>query len=287
MHQQQIISCFNDCGSLQIVANASKVKPKKDNTILNISNHQGIVEYRPEELVITVKSGTTLQEINHILYQNQQMLAFEPVDFGNSTIGGTVAMAISGQRSAYLGGIRDFVLGMEIINGKGEYCRFGGKVMKNVAGFDFARLLTGSQGKLAVIMQMSLKVLPLVKDEKSFQIKAQTNEVLDILAHLDQLNLSGVIYQDNILSYRLKGKNTLTANEITNDFWQTLNLPYFSNDAFAQMGDKFSEITGDTLILDLGGYRRWCKEYIPNKKSNVEALTDKIKLAFDPNSIFV
>ena len=64
-------------------------------------------------------------------------------------------------------------------------------------------------------------------------------------------------------------------------------MPYFSNDAFAQMVDKFSEITSDTLILDLGGYRRWHKQYIANKKSNVEALTDKIKLAFDPNSIFV
>jgi glycolate oxidase FAD binding subunit len=122
---------------------------------------RGIVDYDPAELVVTVRAGTLLAEVEALLEAHGQMLAFEPPRFGAaSTIGGAIAAGLAGPRRASAGGVRDFVLGAQIVSGRGELLRFGGRVMKNVAGFDVSRLLCGSLGILGPIVELSLKVLP-------------------------------------------------------------------------------------------------------------------------------
>ena len=102
---------------------------------LSLSEHTGIVEYEPSELYITARSGTPLKEIEHVIEKENQILPCEPPHFGAAaTVGGMVAAGLSGPRRVSSGAIRDCILGVEIINGKGEYLQFGGKVMKNVAG---------------------------------------------------------------------------------------------------------------------------------------------------------
>jgi glycolate oxidase FAD binding subunit len=125
----------------------------------------GIVDYEPTELVITARAGTSLAELERLLTENGQMLAFEPPHFGtNATIGGCIAAGLAGPRRVSFGptygGVRDFVLGVKLINGRGELLSFGGTVMKNVAGYDVSRLLAGSMGILGLIAEVSIKVLP-------------------------------------------------------------------------------------------------------------------------------
>ena len=149
--QQQILQAKK----LRVLGGMSQVKtPHSDPsmTLLNMSQYSGIVDYHPEELVITVKSGTTVKELNRILAEKKQATLFVLPDNKNSTIGGAYAMGNSD--------LRDAVLGIKIIDGRGRLLNFGGQVMKNVAGYDVARLLVGSKGKMAVICEISLKIIP-------------------------------------------------------------------------------------------------------------------------------
>jgi len=121
----------------------------------------GIVQYEPTELVLTARCGTPLGEIEATLAGRDQMLAFEPPHFGaGATLGGCVAAGLSGPRRMAAGAVRDFVLGVRILDGRGQDLAFGGRVMKNVAGYDVSRLVAGSLGTLGVILEVSLKVLP-------------------------------------------------------------------------------------------------------------------------------
>lgn len=121
----------------------------------------GIVDYEPRELVLTVRAGTPLVEVERVLADAGQMLAFEPPHFGSgATIGGTVAAGLSGPRRAYAGAVRDFMLGARIVDGSGQDLSFGGRVIKNVAGYDLTRLMAGAMGTLGVLVEMSFKVLP-------------------------------------------------------------------------------------------------------------------------------
>ncbi len=128
---------------------------------LDLRSYRGIVSHEPTELVITARCGTPLQEIEAALAEHRQTLAFEPPHFGeDATVGGMVAAGLSGPTRASVGAVRDFVLGAVLMDARGELLNFGGQVMKNVAGYDAARLLAGSLGVLGPIVQVSLKVLP-------------------------------------------------------------------------------------------------------------------------------
>ncbi|MES1955562.1 glycolate oxidase subunit GlcE [Salinisphaera hydrothermalis] len=128
---------------------------------LDITAYRGVVSYDPGELVMTARAGTPLAEIEAALDTEGQRLAFEPPHYGETaTLGGTIATGISGPGRPYTGAVRDFVLGTKIINGRGEVLRFGGEVMKNVAGYDLSRLMVGAHGTLGVLAEISLKVLP-------------------------------------------------------------------------------------------------------------------------------
>lgn len=133
--------------------------------VLDTRGHSGIVSYEPSELVVTVRCGTSLAELEAVLAEKGQCLAFEPPHFDSATVGGMVAAGLSGQSRACVGSVRDFVLGAHFINGQGELLEFGGQVMKNVAGYDVSRLLAGSMGTLGLITQVSLKVLPVAPAE--------------------------------------------------------------------------------------------------------------------------
>ena len=134
--------------------------------VLDTKAYSGILSYEPSELVITVRAGTSLAEVQAALSEKGQSFPFEPPHLGaGATIGGMVAAGLSGPARASVGTVRDFVLGARVINGKGEHLTFGGQVMKNVAGYDVSRLLAGSWGQLGLITEVSLKVLPVFPGE--------------------------------------------------------------------------------------------------------------------------
>jgi glycolate oxidase FAD binding subunit len=138
----------------------------------DLRGYRGVVEYEPSELVITARCGTPLSEIEALLAASRQFLAFEPPRFGaDPTLGGAIAAGLSGPRRSQAGAARDFVLGAVLLAVDGELLRFGGKVMKNVAGFDVARLLCGSLGILGPITEVSLKVLPLPREEQTVRFE--------------------------------------------------------------------------------------------------------------------
>lgn len=145
----------------------------------------GVVSYEPSELVVTVRAGTPLAEVEALLAAQGQCLAFEPPHFDgdsrNATVGGMVACGLSGPARASVGAVRDFVLGLEMINGQGELLRYGGQVMKNVAGYDVSRLMAGSWGTLGLITEISLKVLPVAPAEATLRFACSQQQALDWL----------------------------------------------------------------------------------------------------------
>ena len=153
----------------------SFLRPVDTTHVLDVANVGGIDNYEPDELVITLRPGTRLAEVEEALFKRGQMLAFEPPDLGplfgaaaqQGTIGGVVACNLSGPRRIHAGGARDHVLGLEAVNGWGEVFRAGGRVVKNVTGYDLMKLLTGSWGTLAVLTELTLKVLPMPQRQRT------------------------------------------------------------------------------------------------------------------------
>lgn len=144
--------------------------------------YSGILEYQPEELVITACAGTSLREIEAALAEKNQMLAFEPPHFGEqATFGGAIAAGLAGPGRISVGNFRDFVLGARILDGKGQDLSFGGKVMKNVAGYDVSRLLPGSMGTLSLLLEASVKVLPRPAASVSLQCQISQESALRVL----------------------------------------------------------------------------------------------------------
>ena len=157
--------------------------------LLETRGLKGIVQYEPSELVVTVAAGTPLQALETVLSEQGQCLAFEPPHFqwagnkphGQATVGGMVAAGLSGPARASAGSVRDFVLGLRFINGRGEHLTFGGQVMKNVAGYDVSRLLAGSWGTLGLITEVSLKVLPMAPSEAFLMCSLSQAQALNLL----------------------------------------------------------------------------------------------------------
>jgi glycolate oxidase FAD binding subunit len=175
---------------------------------LNTIDYRGIVAYEPTELVITARAGTPLKEIETALREKGQMLAFEPPHFGpGATLGGCVATGLSGPRRPYAGAVRDFVLGVRILDGKGDDLKFGGQVMKNVAGYDVSRLMAGSLGTLGVLLEVSLKVLPLPAAEATLLHKCEEAEAISLMNKWagKPLPISATAFHNGELGVRLSG----------------------------------------------------------------------------------
>ena len=160
-----------------------------DGEVLSTQELQGIVSYEPSELVVTVRAGTPLAELEAALLEKNQCLPFEPPHFAQgkttqatqATVGGMVAAGLSGPSRATSGAGKDFVLGARFINGRGEHLTFGGQVMKNVAGYDVSRLLAGSWGTLGVITEVSLKVLAFAPSEATLMCGLPQDKALELL----------------------------------------------------------------------------------------------------------
>ena len=161
--QEQIRQALAKSAALEIFAGRSKsfLGRKQGGTPLDVSALTGVISYEPGELVLVVRPGTRLSEIETLLNDERQYFAFEPPGWGEAaTIGGTVACNLSGPRRFKMGAVRDHLLGIEIIDGHGERIRAGGKVVKNVTGYDLSKVLAGSFGTLGVLTEVCLKVWP-------------------------------------------------------------------------------------------------------------------------------
>lgn len=244
--------------------------------VLDTRGHRGIVSYDPTELVITARCGTPLMELAQVLDKAGQMLACEPPSFGAATVGGMVASGLSGPRRPWSGSLRDFVLGTRVITGHGKHLRFGGEVMKNVAGYDLSRLMAGSYGALGVITEVSLKVLPKPRQSLSISLELDTARALLRLAEWGRqpLPISAACHDGQRLHLRLEGGegSVMAAHErlggerLDASFWTRLNEQQLSFFDEGQPLWRLSlpnntpelELPGEQLI-DWGGAQRWLK----------------------------
>ncbi|MDH5485024.1 MAG: glycolate oxidase subunit GlcE [Gammaproteobacteria bacterium] len=287
--QQQLLHAVEQRRSLRIVGGNSKAFYGREVVAetLSVAGHHGVLNYEPTELVITLRAGTPLSEVEKILDDNGQMLPFEPPAFGDkATIGGTIACNLSGPRRAYAGATRDYLLGCKIINGKGEILTFGGEVMKNVAGYDVSRLMAGAMGTLGVLLEVSLKVLPKVETEVTRLFHCSAVEALDKMHAWSQtpLPVSATSYHDSILRVRLSGASKAVnaavshiggeAMENAGQYWQDLKehrLDFFNTEkplwrlslaSDIEPGRLVNAGEGDVLY-EWGGALRWLRSDAP------------------------
>jgi len=177
-------------------------------TSLSLLNHAGITEYEPSELYITARSGTFLNEIEQKIANKKQMLPFEPPHFGSTaTFGGMIATGLSGPRRVSHGAVRDCILGIEIINGKGEVLQFGGKVMKNVAGYDVSRLMCGAMGTLGVLTSITVRLSPIPVCEHTIAISVNSQEAILKMNRLANtpIPITATFYDGSDLYIRISG----------------------------------------------------------------------------------
>jgi glycolate oxidase FAD binding subunit len=246
--------------------------------VLELGAWRGIVDYEPSELVMTVRCGTPLSEVEAALAERGQFLAFEPPGFGgNPTIGGVIAAGLSGPRRVYAGAARDFVLGARLMTAQGELLRFGGQVMKNVAGFDVSRLLCGSLGILGVITEVSLKVLPRPRTEVTVRFELPAAAAVDSFNRWagQPLPLSGAAWSQGGAWVRLSGApaavraarerlgGDLVDETAARAFWDGLRhqqLPWFASSSLWRVSVPAAApklaLPAEPLI-DWGGALRW------------------------------
>lgn len=256
---------------------------------LETAEHRGILSYEPSELVLTARSGTPLAEMEAVLAENGQMLAFEPPHFGaGATLGGAVAAGLSGPRRAFAGAVRDFVLGCRMINGKGEVLRFGGQVIKNVAGFDVARLMVGAMGTLGLLLEISLKVLPRPECERTLVLPMGEQDALAAMVRWpgEPWPLSGLAYDESWVYLRLAGAESSVAAAAAAlggaaamdgpGFWQGLREQEGRFFNFPSLGQRLWRISlapaalplklAGHWFLDWGGALRWLRSDEPPAK---------------------
>jgi glycolate oxidase FAD binding subunit len=237
----------------------------------------GIVDYEPTELVITAGAGTPLADIEAAIRSRGQMLAFEPPHFGaGATLGGCVAAGLSGPRRASAGAVRDFVLGVRILDGRGDSLRFGGTVMKNVAGYDVSRVIAGSLGTLGLVTEVSLKVLPVPVAEITLRLEKSAAEAIALMNEWGgrPLPISATCHCDNLLTVRLSGaaaavrtaRDRIGGEEVSDAaaFWTAVReqtLPFFAGaQTLWRLSVKSTtpplNLPGPQLI-EWGGALRW------------------------------
>ena len=193
--------------------------PAPDGTVLDTREWSGIVDYDCAELVITARSGTPLVEIEAALAEHRQMLAFEPPHFAadgkQATVGGAFSAGLSGPRRQSVGALRDFVLGAVVMDGRGDMLNFGGQVMKNVAGYDVSRLMAGALGTLGLIVQVSLKVLPMPFCDATLRFAMPQAEAIDTLNRWggQPLPIAASAWIDGALWVRLSGADAAVRAE--------------------------------------------------------------------------
>ncbi|WDY59950.1 glycolate oxidase subunit GlcE [Pseudomonas sp. PSKL.D1] len=245
--------------------------------VLDTRVHRGIVSYDPTELVLTARAGTPLVEIEAALEAKGQMMPFEPPHLGgHATLGGMVAAGLSGPRRPWAGSVRDYVLGTRVITGHGKLLRFGGEVMKNVAGYDVSRLMAGSFGCLGILVDVSLKVLPKPRASHSLRLPMAVDQALAELAEWGQqpLPITAACHDGEALHLRLEGgagsvasaADRLGGDALDSRYWADLReqrLAFFAGDEPLWRLSLPNNCPPLPLpgrqLLDWGGAQRWLK----------------------------
>lgn len=282
MLRERVLAAIADKTALNIIGSGSKAfygRPAQGEA-LPVAGHCGIISYEPTELVITARCGTRLADIEAVLAERGQMLVFEPPHFGpNATLGGAVATGLSGSRRPYAGAVRDVVLGVKLLNGHGEILKFGGEVIKNVAGFDVSRLMVGALGTLGVVLEISMKVLPQPEAEITLQFVMSTDAALVQMNRWAGRNwpLSAACHDGEALRIRLSGAETAIAfarQKLGGDalpehearaFWADVceqRLAFFQAETLWRLSLASAAAQPDlsgSWFIDWGGALRWLK----------------------------
>lgn len=245
--------------------------------VIDVKKHSGILSYQPVELVLTARAGTSITELEAALDEQNQMLAFEPPRFGGAaTIGGTLASNLSGPGRPWWGSVRDHLLGVRIINGRAEHLKFGGQVMKNVAGYDLSRLQAGAMGGLGLMTELSFKVLPKPAVELTLVFDCNQAEAIELMNKraAEPKPITAATWISDKLYIRLAGAGSAVeatrkawGGELVEEgkaFWQSVQdreLELFNS---SQPIWRFSinptakplELDG-SLLVNWGGAERW------------------------------
>ena len=282
-------------GSKGFLGNPVKLSPQQS---ISCNEHTGIIDYRKDELMLRVKAGTPLADIDTLLAENGQHLPFEPPQFsGNATIGGVIASGLSGPARAYQGSVRDYVLGLSFIDGRGIVYEMGGQVMKNVAGYDVSRLMVGSLGEMGLILDVSLKVLPVDEVSATF---VWSDSAINAVADFQRLQASGLplsasAWVEGCAYVRVGGAKpgvahaaeilaeTIAAKKIEDGegehFWQSLKnhqLSVFEGDGALW---RMSTLPGSSALLsrsqaiEWGGGIRWLKAPVTDPRVETDPQT--------------
>ena len=273
---EQVNAIASVGGRAEIIGGGSKSfygEAVSDALPIEVSGHSGVIDYDPAEMVITLRSGCRLEDVKALLQENNQQFAFEPPSYtADTTIGGMIAAGLCGPRRAFAGNLRDHLLGATIINGKGELLQFGGRVIKNVAGFDLSRVMAGSLGTLGIIVEASIRVIPCFEQEVTLSF-----EHADASDHINWINglgsrpypISASHWQGGRSLIRLSGSvqgNDQARQSLggeTADFdWQASGVQNFASDSDALLRVALPPATPDLLadanqVIEWGGAQRW------------------------------
>jgi glycolate oxidase FAD binding subunit len=262
---------------------------------LSLLDHSGILEYQPDELVLKARAGTRISEVVQALEGHHQMLPFDPPIFdGDATLGGTLACNISGPARPWRGASRDSVLGVRIINGMGEHLRFGGQVLKNVAGYDITRLQAGALGTLGAITEVTFRVLPRPVAKITLMRQTGASDAISFIsrARSRPSPLTGAAWVEDKLFLRLEGSENVVARAFSDHSWDE---EYEEHSIWGDIRDQKMEFfTGGEPIwrfcvdsgaehrlqdqpwlIDWGGAQRWLRG--SNDKEKMEALAGELR----------
>ncbi|MEE9335801.1 MAG: glycolate oxidase subunit GlcE [Granulosicoccaceae bacterium] len=283
--QQAVQQACDTSSAINIQGGGSKSFLGKGGAVSTVStlNHTGIVNYEPTELVVSVRAGTLLSDLTKELAANGQLLPFEPPQHDGATIGGVLACGLSGPTRPFTGSARDYVLGVRMINGQAQHLRFGGDVMKNVAGYDVSRLQIGAYGSLGLLLDASMKVLPVPQYELTLVSTRASTDDYSYIGGLARraLPVTAAAMQGNIQYIRLSGTEIAVksaAKQLEGDidsdanaFWPGLrdqSLEFFNTSktlwriSVAEYAPVLP-LSGDWLY-DWSGAQRWlCSDEAP------------------------
>lgn len=249
--------------------------------IVDTRPYAGVIRYEPTELVVTARCGTPLDELDAALRERGQCLPFEPPRFGGGTVGGMVAAGLSGPGRMAVGGVRDYVLGVRIIDGHGDLLRFGGEVMKNVAGYDVSRVMAGSMGTLGLITEVSLKVLPLPSTCRTTVLEVDRARALRKMNQLagQAVPVTASAWFAGRLFLRFAGAVPAVAKALETTGGETLTDADAFWDGLREQAHPFfapalreeralwrvtlpsvvdPALPGDDALIEWGGAQRWC-----------------------------
>ena len=264
---------------LRIVAGGTKdtlVGRRCEGTPFVVREHQGIVRYNPKELVMTARAGTPIAWLRAVAAEQGQTLPGEPPEFhGRGTLGGTLASGLLGPARPWQGSLRDAVLGIRLINGRGEILRFGGEVIKNVAGYDLSRFQAGGLGCFGLILDVSLRLIPTPRERRYIALPCTLRDAITRMHRLSvaPLPLTGASWFEDSLQLRFEGSTSALdavsrrlgpGEDGTPDFWEDLRewrLPPQARESMPWVLDVAPARAASTehpaTLVDWAGARRW------------------------------